>query len=182
MYEEITGQARQAVTELLERARLEPGDIFVVGCSSSEVGGHRIGSDSSPEVAQAILDGIYPVLKEKGIYLAAQCCEHLNRAIIIEEEAALKYGLEMVNVKPQLKAGGSFSTAAWNGFASPCAVERIQAHAGIDIGDTLIGMHLRPVAVPVRTEVRSIGSAHVVCARTRLKYIGGERAAYQAQK
>ena len=105
--------------------------------------------------------------------------KHLNRALIVEEECAEKYGLEMVNVKPQLKAGGSFSTAAWNGFESPCAVEYIQAHAGIDIGDTLIGMHLRHVAVPVRTKIQSIGSAHVVCARTRLKYIGGERAAYQ---
>ena len=112
-------------------------------------------------------------------YLAAQCCEHLNRALIVEEECAEKYGLEMVNVKPQLKAGGSFSTAAWNGFEHPCAVEFIKAHAGIDIGDTLIGMHLRHVAVPVRTTIKSIGSAHVVCARTRLKYIGGERAAYQ---
>ena len=114
-----------------------------------------------------------------GVYIAAQCCEHLNRALIVEEECAEKYGLEMVNVKPQLKAGGSFSTAAWNEFEHPCAVEYIQAHAGIDIGDTLIGMHLRHVAVPVRTTIKSIGSAHVVCARTRLKYIGGERAAYQ---
>ena len=122
MYEEITGQARQAVTELLERARLEPGDIFVVGCSSSEVGGHRIGSDSSPEVAQAILDGIYPILKEKGIYLAAQCCEHLNRAIVLEKEAARAYGLAPVNVVPQPKAGGSFATAAYKAFSHPVMV------------------------------------------------------------
>ena len=87
----------------------------------------------------------------------------------------------MVNVKPQLKAGGSFSTAAWNGFSSPCATESVKAHAGIDIGDTLIGMHLRAVAVPVRTKIKTVGSAHVVCARTRLKYIGGERAAYEKQ-
>ena len=120
--------------------------------------------------------------KKHGLYLAAQCCEHLNRALIIEEECAEKYGLEMVNVKPQLKAGGSFSTAAWNGFEHPCAVEFIKAHAGIDIGDTLIGMHLRHVAVPVRTTIKSIGSAHVVCARTRLKYIGGERAAIRNKK
>lgn len=182
MKEQIAQQCRDAVAELYEVARLKAGDIVVVGCSTSEVLGSKIGTNSAPETAVEIFNSIYGFLKEKGVYLAAQCCEHLNRAIIIEEEAALKYGLEMVNVKPQLKAGGSFSTAAWNGFASPCAVERIQAHAGIDIGDTLIGMHLRPVAVPVRTEVRSIGSAHVVCARTRLKYIGGERAAYQAQK
>ena len=180
--EDLGDQARQVLEELMEVALLKPGQILVVGCSSSEIDSFKIGSHSSAEIGMAVYTALYQELKPKGIYLAAQCCEHLNRAIIIEEEAALKYGLEMVNVKPQLKAGGSFSTAAWNGFASPCAVERIQAHAGIDIGDTLIGMHLRPVAVPVRTEVRSIGSAHVVCARTRLKYIGGERAAYQAQK
>ena len=128
--------------------------------------------------AQAVFTALSHVTKKHGLYLAAQCCEHLNRALIVEEECAAKYGLEMVNVKPQLKAGGSFSTAAWNEFEHPCAVEYIQAHAGIDIGDTLIGTHLRHVAVPVRTTIKSIGSAHVVCARTRLKYIGGERAAY----
>ena len=178
MYEEITGQARQAVTELLERARLEPGDIFVVGCSSSEVGGHRIGSDSSPEVAQAILDGIYPVLKEKGIYLAAQCCEHLNRAIVLEKEAARAYGLAPVNAVPLPKAGGSFATAAYKACSHPVMVEHVKAAAGIDIGGTLIGMHLREVAVPTRLSVKQIGEANIICARTRPKFIGGERAHY----
>lgn len=178
MYEEITGQAKQAVTELLERARLEPGDIFVVGCSSSEVGGHRIGSDSSPEVAQAILDGIYPVLKEKGIYLAAQCCEHLNRAIVLEKEAARAYGLAPVNVVPQPKAGGSFATAAYKAFSHPVMVEYVKAAAGIDIGGTLIGMHLREVAVPTRLSIKQIGEANIICARTRPKFIGGQRAHY----
>lgn len=178
MYEEITGQAKQAVTELLERARLEPGDIFVVGCSSSEVGGHRIGSDSSPEVAQAILDGIYPVLKEKGIYLAAQCCEHLNRAIVLEKEAARAYGLAPVNVVPQPKAGGSFATAAYKAFSHPVMVEHVKAAAGIDIGGTLIGMHLREVAVPTRLSIKQIGEANIICARTRPKFIGGQRAHY----
>ena len=178
MYEEITGQARQAVTELLERARLEPGDIFVVGCSSSEVGGHRIGSDSSPEVAQAILDGIYPILKEKCIYLAAQCCEHLNRAIVLEKEAARAYGLAPVNVVPQPKAGGSFATAAYKAFSHPVMVEHVKAAAGIDIGGTLIGMHLREVAVPTRLSIKQIGEANIICARTRPKFIGGQRAPY----
>ena len=178
MYEEITGQAKQAVTELLERARLEPGDIFVVGCSSSEVGGHRIGSDSSPEVAQAILDGIYPVLKEKGIYLAAQCCEHLNRAIVLEKEVARAYGLAPVNVVPQPKAGGSFATAAYKTFSHPVMVEHVKAAAGIDIGGTLIGMHLREVAVPTRLSIKQIGEANIICARTRPKFIGGQRAHY----
>ena len=178
MYEEITGQAKLAVTELLERARLEPGDILVVGCSSSEVGGHRIGSDSSPEVAQAILDGIYPVLKEKGIYLAAQCCEHLNRAIVLEKEAARAYGLAPVNVVPQPKAGGSFATAAYKSFSHPVMVEHVKAAAGIDIGGTLIGMHLREVAVPTRLSIKQIGEANIICARTRPKFIGGQRAHY----
>lgn len=178
----IEKQTAEVAEELIAVSGIKEGQILVVGCSSSEIAAHAIGCYSSREVGQTVFNALYKVTRAHGIYLAAQCCEHLNRALIIEEEAALKYGLEMVNVKPQLKAGGSFSTAAWGGFANPCAVEKIQAHAGIDIGDTLIGMHLRPVAVPVRTKVKEIGSAHVVCARTRLKYIGGERAAYQNQK
>lgn len=175
----IASEATEIAEELIETASMKEGQILVIGCSSSEIAAHAIGCYSSKEVGQTVFNALYKVARKHGIYLAAQCCEHLNRALIIEEEAAVRYGLEMVNVKPQLKAGGSFSTAAWNGFTSPCAVEKIQAHAGIDIGDTLIGMHLRSVAVPVRTKKNSIGSAHVVCARTRLKYIGGERAVYQ---
>ena len=175
----IYEQTKAIAEELINTAAMKPGQILVVGCSSSEIAAHAIGCYSSSEVGQAVFTALSHVTKKHGLYLAAQCCEHLNRALIVEEECAEKYGLEMVNVKPQLKAGGSFSTAAWNEFEHPCAVEYIQAHAGIDIGDTLIGMHLRHVAVPVRTTIKSIGSAHVVCARTRLKYIGGERAAYQ---
>lgn len=175
----IEEQAKEAAKELLSAAGLEKGQILVVGCSSSEIAAHAIGCYSSREIGQAVFKAIYNVSQAHGIYLAAQCCEHLNRALILEKEAAEQYGLEMVNVRPQLKAGGSFSTAAWEGFQNPCAVESIKAHAGIDIGDTLIGMHLRHVAVPVRTKIKEIGSAHVVCARTRLKYIGGERAMYQ---
>lgn len=179
MFETIRQQAHDAVCELLEIAKLQKGDVLVVGCSSSEVGGSKIGTDSSPEVAKAIFGGIYPVLKEKGIYLAAQCCEHLNRAIILEEEAAVKYGIEPVNVVPQPKAGGSFATAAYAGFDHPVAVEEIHvAKAGMDIGNTLIGMHLKKVAVPVRLSVKKIGEANLVCARTRPKFIGGERAHY----
>ena len=181
MFEKITAQARQAVSELLEVARLEPGDLFVVGCSSSEVGGGKIGSNSNPEIAQAVFQGIYPLLKEQGIYLAAQCCEHLNRAIILEQQAAKAYHLPIVNVVPQPKAGGSFATAAWTAFDHPVAVEQVQAAAGIDIGGTLIGMHLRPVAVPVRLSLRQIGQANILCARTRPKFIGGVRAHYNEQ-
>lgn len=179
---DITEQARQAITELLEVARLQPGAIVVVGCSSSEVLGEKIGTGSSMEAAGAVMDGILPVLRENGLYLAAQCCEHLNRAIVLEEAAARAYGLEPVNVLPQPKAGGSFATTAWQRLEAPVAVERVQAHAGLDIGGTLIGMHLRPVAVPVRLSVRQIGAALLLCARTRPKFIGGCRAVYDESK
>lgn len=175
----IYEDTKKVVTELLNAAELEKGDILVVGCSSSEVASHSIGSFSSENIGQAIFDTIYEITKSNGIYLATQCCEHLNRALIVEKECAILHRLPIVNVVPQLKAGGSFSTAAYHGFQKPVAVENIQADAGIDIGDTLIGMHLKAVAVPVRTSQNSIGNAHVVCARTRYKYIGGERAIYE---
>lgn len=174
----IEQQAYEAAREFLEAAKLRTGQILVVGCSTSEVGGAKIGTYSSPELAEAVFAGIYQAVKEAGAYLAAQCCEHLNRALILEEAAAEIYGYEMVNVVPQPKAGGSFATAAYKCFEHPVAVEHIKAHAGMDIGDTLIGMHLKDVAVPVRISVKSIGEAHLVCARTRAKYIGGERAKY----
>ena len=179
MYEEITSQARTVVTELLDQANLKPGALFVVGCSSSEMVGMRIGKGSSMDAAQAAFQGIYPVLQERGIQLAVQCCEHLNRALIMERSAAERKGYEIVNVMPQPHAGGSFAVTAWNAFEDPVAVETIQADAGMDIGGTLIGMHLRRVAVPVRTSLNHIGEAIVLCARTRPKYIGGPRAVYQ---
>lgn len=178
MYEALTQQAEQAVTELLTVAKLGRGDLLVVGCSSSEMVGQRIGKGSSLEAARAAFDGIYPILQERGIWLAAQCCEHLNRALILEREAAEAYGYEIVNVRPRPKAGGSFATTAWDRFAAPVAVERIRARAGLDIGGTLIGMHLREVAVPVRLSLSKIGEAGLLCARTRPKFIGGERAEY----
>ncbi len=179
MYSEIRNQVKTIMTELLEVANLKKGDIFVVGCSSSEIIGQKIGKGSSPEVANEVFDVIYGMLKKKGIYLAAQCCEHLNRAIIVERECAEKYGYEIVNVKPQPKAGGSFATAAYANFNDPVAIEHVSASAGIDIGGTLIGMHLKRVAVPVRTSISKIGEANVLCARTRPKFIGGSRAVYE---
>ncbi|MBE7041089.1 MAG: TIGR01440 family protein [Ruminococcaceae bacterium] len=178
MYEELTKQAKTAVCELLDAAKLAPGDIFVVGCSTSEVCGEHIGKGSSIEAAEALWQGIAPVLKERGIFLAAQCCEHLNRAVIIEAEAAKKFGYEPVNVVPQPKAGGSFATTTYKYMENPVAVEAIRADAGIDIGGTLIGMHLKPVAVPVRLSIDTIGKARILCARTRPKFIGGVRAHY----
>ena len=179
MYEEITAQARQAVTELVDAAGLRAGELLVVGCSSSEMVGARIGKGSSMEAAQAALDGIWPVVWERGIYLAAQCCEHLNRALILDEAAAEKFGYEIVNVRPWAHAGGSFATALWERLERPAAVEHIRAKAGIDIGGTLIGMHLKEVAVPVRLSISRIGEAPIICARTRPRFIGGERARYQ---
>lgn len=173
---ELYNQAKQAAEELCEIAKLKQGDIMVIGCSSSEVAGGVIGKNSSLETAQAVFGGIYDVLKSKGIYLAAQCCEHLNRAIIVEKEAVPF--AEAVNVVPQPKAGGSFATTAYKTFENPVALESIKADAGLDIGGTLIGMHLKSVAVPVRLSLDHIGSAILIAARTRAKYIGGCRAVY----
>lgn len=179
MLSNITSEAKKAITELIETSGIKSGEIFVIGCSSSEIMGGDIGKASSMDAAKAVFEGIYPILKENGIYLAAQCCEHLNRAIIIEHSAAEKYNLEIVNVVPQTKAGGSFATTVWQNIEHPVAVEHIKAHAGLDIGNTLIGMHLKEVAVPVRLSINKIGKAPIVCARTRPKFIGGERAQYQ---
>ena len=178
MLEKIKSDAMLAFSELLAQSNIKAGEILVVGCSSSELLGGTIGKNSAPEAADALLEAIYPMLCEKGIFLAAQCCEHLNRALIIERECAKKYGLEEVCVVPQPKAGGSFATAVYKTMKDPVAVENIKAHAGIDIGSTLIGMHLKAVAVPVRLSVSKIGEANIVCARTRPKFIGGERAKY----
>lgn len=174
--DEIRQQAAQAALALVEKARLKSGQIAVVGCSTSEICGSRIGSDSRPEVAKVVFEAIHGVFSEHGIYLAAQCCEHLNRAIIIEREALPN--AEPVNVVPQPKAGGSFATAAYHAFRDPIAVEAIRADAGLDIGGTLIGMHLKQVAVPLRLGIDRIGSAILLAARVRPKFIGGVRAVY----
>lgn len=178
MYELIEKQAAQAVLELIEAAKLKAGDLLVIGCSSSEMVGQRIGKGSSLEAAQAAYAGIAPVLERTGVRLAVQCCEHLNRALILEEADAERFGYEIVNVKPQPKAGGSFATTVWEHLEHPVAVEHIRAKAGLDIGGTLIGMHLKEVAVPVRLSLNKIGEANILCARTRPKFIGGERAHY----
>ena len=179
MYEEIKAQSKKAAEELISVAGLKKGNLVVVGCSSSEVCGSKIGTASAPETAKAIFEGLYTVFLENGIYMAAQCCEHLNRALILEREAAEKRGYEIVCVVPKPKAGGSFATTAYQNFKDPVAVEEIKADAGLDIGLTLIGMHLKHVAVPLRLSVDSIGQAHITAARTRPKYIGGERACYE---
>ncbi len=171
-------EASTAAREIVDVGGLKKGQILVVGCSTSEITGSKIGTQSVPEVAESVCKAIKDVLDEKGIYLAAQCCEHLNRAIIIERELADRLNLDIVNVVPQPKAGGSFATAAYKLFKEPVAVENIRADAGLDIGQTLIGMHLKSVAVPVRLSVKGIGDAILTAARTRAKFIGGCRAVY----
>lgn len=178
--DQIYTQTKAAIEELVEKAGVKAGNIVVIGCSTSEVLGAKIGTYSSPDTAGEIFKALHDSAKAHGFYLAIQCCEHLNRAIITEH-AAVPNG-EIVNVVPQPKAGGSLATAAYAGFAEPVAVETIRADAGMDIGFTLIGMHLKKVAVPVRLENNRIGDALLVAARTRPKFIGGIRAIYDESK
>lgn len=170
---------KELTQELIEKANLKKGNILVVGCSTSEVIGERIGTNSDPNVAEELFRGIEEVLDEKGIFLAAQCCEHLNRAIVTERKA-IPLG-EYVNVVPQKKAGGSFATVAYHHFQDPVVVEEIKADAGLDIGGTLIGMHLKKVAVPLRLSKNQLGNAILLAARTRPKFIGGVRAVYNEE-
>ncbi len=179
MYEEVKKASRDAINELLAEATLEKGQIIVVGCSSSEIVGEKIGKGSVPEAAEAVLEAILPIINEKGLFLAAQCCEHLNRALVVEREIAERFAYEVVMAVPKAKAGGSFATTAFLKFRDPVLVEHVKASAGLDIGGTLIGMHLRDVAIPLRLNTKKIGEAYVSAARTRPKYIGGARAQYE---
>lgn len=179
MYDDIKLQGQQLIAEFLGKVNLASGALLVIGCSTSELLGETIGSHSTYEAAEALLQGITPLLREHGIFLAAQCCEHLNRALVIEKEAAERFGYEPVCVVPQPKAGGSFATACYRNFQNPVVVETISANAGIDIGGTLIGMHLKAVAVPLRLNQKTIGKARILAAYSRPKLIGGKRAVYQ---
>ncbi|MEG2770468.1 MAG: TIGR01440 family protein, partial [Oscillospiraceae bacterium] len=172
----LKNEAYNVAKELISVAKLTQGQILVVGCSTSEVGGEKIGTASIPSLGQALFEGIYNAANEKGVFVAAQCCEHLNRAIVLPKAAAT--GIEVVNAVPQPKAGGSFATAAYKTLENPVTVEEIKADAGLDIGGTLIGMHLKKVAVPVRLSTNKIGCANIIAARTRAKYIGGCRTVY----
>ena len=172
----IKSDCKAIISELIEKAKLSKGDILVVGCSTSEVIGDKIGTNSAEDVAKEIFEGIYSVLNEKGIFLAVQCCEHLNRAIVIQRDA-LPFA-ERVNAIPQKKAGGSLATIAYQSMPNAILVEEIKADAGMDIGDTFIGMHLKKVAVPLRLSTNTLGKAHITFARTRPKFVGGARAVY----
>lgn len=176
----IYDQAAQAVRELLNENRpgFNPVRLLAVGCSSSEIAGGVIGHDSTYELGEAVARAVLDLAREHGFAPAFQCCEHLNRALVMERFAAEQYGYEIVWAVPRKKAGGSLATAAWKAMDEPVLVERVSADAGIDIGRTLIGMHLRRVAVPIRLKQDRVGEAAVTAARTRPPLIGGERAKY----
>lgn len=176
--QEVRQQVTAATEELLSVAGLKPGQVLVVGCSTSEILGQRIGTAGSDQVAEAVLESLWNVTQAQGLYLACQSCEHLNRALVVQAEAAERYGWEQVMVVPVPKAGGSFAAHAIRNMPDAIVVEEIQAHAGLDIGSTLIGMHLHRVAVPVRLKSDMIGHARLTAARSRPKLIGGERAVY----
>lgn len=178
LVEKIRQQVEAAVEELIEAAEPKPGQVFVVGCSTSEVLGNKIGTAGSLEAAKVIFDALRKVTSAHGLYLAVQCCEHLNRSLVTEAEAAEKYCWEEVAVRPVAHAGGSLAQVAYDTFDQPIVVEKITAHLGLDIGQTLIGMHLKRVAVPVRLSQKEIGAAILTAARTRPPYVGGERAVY----
>jgi uncharacterized protein (TIGR01440 family) len=176
--QKIASQVTEAVTLLLSRTGIKPGEIFVLGTSTSEVAGEKIGTSSRAEIAAAIWDGLQLALKESGIYLAVQCCEHLNRALVVERKCMERYGLDEVQAVPVVTAGGAMAAHAFRNLEAPVLVENIRAYYGMDIGLTLIGMHIKPVAVPVRVGFNKIGAATFTLAYSRPKLIGGERAVY----
>lgn len=178
MLDKIENDSKKIIEELIEKGNLKEGNLLVIGCSSSEVVGGNIGKASSKEAAEVIYKTVMPILEKNKINLAAQCCEHLNRALVIEREVAEKFGYEIVNVVPDIHAGGSFATVTYENMKEPVVAEEIKADAGLDIGGTLIGMHLKRVAVPLRLSINKLNEANILCAYTRPKYIGGERAKY----
>lgn len=178
-FEDMANLWDEVLDAFFLEANLQPKQILILGCSTSEVIGQRIGQGSSIEVAEILLPPLLNRVHQREIFLAVQGCEHINRALVVEEACAEQYGLEIVTVRPGLHAGGAMTVKSWDNFSSPVMVERIQGHAGIDIGDTFIGMHLRPVAIPIRIHVKELGEAHLTLARTRPRLIGGPRAIYE---
>lgn len=178
MIEELEKKVEQAVSELVETAELKSEDIFILGLSTSEVAGYKIGKKSNKEIGPKIIESVLNVLRPKNIHLAVQGCEHINRSLVIEREVAEKQHFDIVNVKPALHAGGAGTVAAYEQAKDPVVIEHVVAQGGLDIGDTSIGMHVKHVQVPVRLEVKEIGEAHVTALRSRPKNIGGPRANY----
>lgn len=179
LIEKIIDESKAAIIEAVENSDMQAGDIFIIGCSTSEVIGGIIGKSSNAEIGDAIIKSALRILEQKGVYLAVQCCEHLNRALVISSEACKKYGFEEVCVVPALHAGGAAAVAAYASIPSAVIVEHIAAKAGIDIGDTEIGMHIKFVQVPLRLKNNKIGNARVTALKSRPKLIGGERAIYK---
>ncbi len=176
----IKEEAYALVREVAEQAKLKSGDLIAIGCSTSTVLGDRIGTNSSPELAEELWQGVEQAVKELGLHPAVQCCEHLNRALVTERSVMERYGLEQVNAVPQPKAGGSMAVMAYKYLEDAVLVEDIHAaaHAGIDIGGVLIGMHIKPVAVPLKLKQDHVGEARVIAARYRPRFVGGARAVY----
>jgi len=177
LLDDITESVRNAALELCSKAGLKAGQTVIVGCSTSEITGHNIGTNSSSEIGYAVLGALHSVFSSSGIFIAAQCCQHLNRAVVVEREAAA--GCQIVYAVPTPGAGGAFAAAAYTMFTDPVVVEMFSADAGLDIGNTLIGMHLKRVAIPLRLEIKNIGEAAVVAASTRPPFIGGDRTKYE---
>ncbi|GEK33262.1 TIGR01440 family protein [Kurthia sibirica] len=176
--QQVTRDLTTLLSEFAQQTPLKKGQLFIVGCSTSEVKGKKIGTAGGLEIAEALYKPLSVFAKEYDLALAFQGCEHINRALTMERATAARYDLEEVAVIPVVTAGGSMSTYAYNQLDDPIVVEEAQGHAGVDIGQTLIGMHLKKVAVPVRTSIKQIGEAIVTVASTRPKRIGGERAVY----
>lgn len=177
--ESLKQELTKMVNEVLAEANLKSGDLFVLGCSTSEVVGGQIGKNSSAPVGQWIIQTIREILQPLGVALAVQGCEHINRALVVERSVAEQKQFEIVSVVPALHAGGACSVAAFDQFDDPVEVEHVVAQAGIDIGDTSIGMHIKHVQVPIRPSSQTLGAAHVTALRSRPKYIGGPRAEYE---
>jgi uncharacterized protein (TIGR01440 family) len=175
-------QWQTILQEFRKQVSLSPEQILVIGCSTSEVIGQKIGTAGTTEVAEMLFNELKKLREETGVQLAFQCCEHLNRALVVEKKTAVENKLEIVSVIPVRSAGGAMAEYAYNHLQEPVVVEFIKADAGIDVGDTLIGMHLKHVAVPVRTSLKQVGHAHVTLAKTRPKLIGGARAVYSLEK
>lgn len=178
LLEQVQSQLSQHLNELEQQIQFRPKQLFVIGCSTSEIAGARIGTSGAMEIAEVLYKEFSLFAKKHNLFLAFQGCEHINRALTLEYEAALAYSLEPVSVIPVKRAGGSMAAYAYTQLEQPVVVEHVPAHAGIDIGQTIIGMHLKEVAIPIRTSIRQIGEAVVTSATTRPKLIGGERAIY----
>lgn len=179
LIEQVKQDMETLIEEWLDSGYLNEGDLFVIGCSTSEVAGEKIGTSGSEDIAEQIFTSLKTLADKTKIHLVFQCCEHLNRSLVVERETMQAYHLDEVTVIPSKDAGGSMASYAYEYFANPVVVEHVQAHAGIDIGETMIGMQLKPVVVPLRFTQKSIGHARLNGARTRPKLIGGERAVYK---